>query len=337
MSKREKILAALVATTVVVFAGGFGLRAIWLKPLKELDRKIAGDRAKLDKVRAERRAFFAAEETVKNFGQRAYSDQADEASAKSGEMLTKTILQSGLPESEFSRLPVPPRKLMGSRDLEIGWSVQGEGKLQRVIDLLFLLQESPYLHRLDGLVFSPGDNPGYVRVRFRYLTLVMDPAPIVDPIDLKPKYTLESPERLIYNTIVTRDILRPYVKRQAVPRPGMPASPGTSPTPATPAGPESFRIVSLSEWMGEPEIHVRDLTNQRTLRYKPGDNLAGGTVVMVDYRRMPMPGTIGLESYSRVIVKIGPDFWAIEHGKTLAEKYKLPQNDWPEQLAKLGK
>jgi len=189
----------------------------------------------------------------------------------------------------------------------------------------------------DGLVFSPGDNAGYVRVRFRYLTLVMDPAPIVDPIDLRPKYTLESPERLIYNTIVTRDILRPYVKRQAVPRPGAPASPGTSPTPATPAGPESFRIVSLSEWMGEPEIHVRDLTNQRTLRYRPGDNLAGGTVVMVDYRRMPMPGTIGLESYSRVIVKIGSDFWAIEHGKTLAEKYKLQQNDWPEHLAKLGK
>lgn len=335
MSKREKILAALVGAAVIVLAGGFGLRAVWMKPLKELDRKKAALREKLDKVRAERRAFFAAEDTVKKFSQRAFSEELDQASAKSGEMLTKTILQSGLPESEFSRLPVGPRKLAGAS--EIGWSVQGEGKLQRVIDLLFLLQESPYLHRLDGLVFSPGETPGYVRVRFRYLTLVMEPAPIVDPIDLKPKYTLESPERLIYNTIITRDILRPYIKRQVVPKPGAPGQPGTSPTPVIPPGPESFRIVSLSEWMGEPEIHVRDLTNQRTLRYKPGDNLAGGAVVMVDYRRMPMPGTIGLESYSRVIVKIGSDFFAIEHGKTLADKYKLPPNDWPEHLAKLGK
>jgi hypothetical protein len=166
---------------------------------------------------------------------------------------------------------------------------------------------------------------------------VMEPAPIVDAVDLKPKFTLESPERLIYNTIVTRDILRPYIKRQLVPAPGAPGRPGPSPTPGVAPGPESFRIVSLSEWMGEPEIHVRDLTNQRTLRYKPGDNLAGGSIVMVDYRRMPMPGTIGLESYSRVIVKIGSDFWAIEHGKTLAEKHKLPPTDWPEQLAKLGK
>ena len=335
MNKREKILALLVGGIVVVFAGGFGLRSIWMKPLKEMDRKTSGLRERLDKVRAERRAFFAAEDAVKNYTQRAFSDELETASAKSGEMLTKTILQSGLPESEFSRLPVGPRKLAGAN--EIGWSVQGEGKLQRVIDLLFLLQESPYLHRVDGLVVSPGETAGYVRVRFRYLTLVMEPAPIVDPIDLKPKYTLESPERIIYNTIITRDILRPYVKRQPATKPGAPGQPGTSPTPGTPPGPESFRIVSLSEWMGEPEIHVRDQVNQRTLRYKPGDNLAGGTVVMVDYRRMPMPGTVGLESYSRVIVKIGTDFFAIEHGKTFADKHKLPPNDWPEQLAKLSK
>jgi hypothetical protein len=336
VSKREKILASLVGGVLVLLVGGFALRAVWMKPLKELDRKIANDRAKLDKLRAERRAFFAAEDTVKKFAQRAFSDEVEQASAKSGEMITKTILQSGLPESEFSRLPVGPRKLAGAN--EIGWSVQGEGKLQRVIDLLFLLQESPYLHRVDGLVVSPGDNPGYVRVRFRYLTLIMEPAPIVDPIDLKPKYTLESPERIIYNTIVSRDILRPYIKRQPIPKPGSPTQPGASATPpGSPPGPENFRIVSLSEWMGEPEIHVRDNINQRTLCYKPGDTLAGGPIVMVDYRRMPMPGTIGLESYSRVIVKIGADFFAIEHGKTLADKYKLPQNDWPEQLAKLGK
>lgn len=335
MSKRERILALAILAIILVFAGGFGVRAVWMKPLKELDRKTAADRAKLDKLLNERRAYFAAEELVKGFAQRAFSDEVDQASAKSGEMLTKMILQSRLPESDFSRLPVGPRKLAGAN--EIGWSVQGEGKLQRVIDVMFLLQESPHLHRLDGLVLSPGDKPGDVRVRFRYLTLVMDPAPIVDPIDLTPKYTLESPERIIYNTIVTRDILRPYIKRQPAPRPGSPPQPGSPPAPGTGPGPEGFRIVSLSEWMGEPEIHVRDNINQRTLRYKPGDNLAGGTIAMVDYRRMPMPGTIGLESYSRVIVKIDSDYWAIEHGKTLAEKYKLPPNDLPEQLAKLGK
>src|SRR5436190_19755677 len=160
-------MAALVGGIVLVFAGGFGLRAIWMKPLKELDRKIANDRARLDKVRAERRAFFAAEDAVKKHEQRTFSDELDQASAKSGEMLTKMILQSGLPESEFTRLPVGPRKLAGAN--EIGWSEQGEGTLQRVIEQVFLLQESPHLHRLDGRVSSPGGPAGYGRVRFRYL------------------------------------------------------------------------------------------------------------------------------------------------------------------------
>ena len=34
-------------------------------------------------------------------------------------------------------------------------------------------------------------------------------------------------------------------------------------TASTP-GPETCRIVALSEWKGQPEIHVRDLTQQTT-------------------------------------------------------------------------
>ena len=187
MNRREKILLWAIVTIVVVFGGGFALRTIWQKPIKEADRKVSDARAKLDKLRAERRAYFQAEDLVKQFTQRAFADQVDQASAKSGEMLTKTILKCGLPEGDFSRLPVGPRKLPGAS--EIGWTVQGDGRLSKITDLLFLLEESPYLHRVDGLTLSAGDNPGDVHVRFRFLTLVMEPAPFVDPIDLQPKYT----------------------------------------------------------------------------------------------------------------------------------------------------
>jgi hypothetical protein len=33
---------------------------------------------------------------------------------------------------------------------------------------------------------------------------------------------------------------------------------------------------------------------------------------MVDYRPLPMPGNEGLKSFSRVILKIGADYWAVE-------------------------
>ena len=333
MNPREKKLAILVGGLFGVFVVGFGGRSFFLKPLREIDKKIGGLRAKLDKVNAERRAFFTAEDAMKKVAERTFSDDLDQASAKSGLMLTRTIINSGLQEADFSRLPVGPRKLRGAR--EIGWSVRGQGELPNAVNLIFLLENSTPVHRLDNLVLSPGDTPGRVHVSFRYLTLVLDPAPVVDSIDLESQYAADSPERRAYDALVARDILRPFVRR-APPHPprGSPPPPPLPPNGTEP-GPASFQVVSLSEWMGQPEVHVRDLTNQKTLRYKVGDQLADGTIVMVDYRPMPLPGREGLKSFSRVIVKIGRDYWAIERGTTLADRHRLTPDQLPEQLSKL--
>lgn len=336
MNAREKILAGIVGGILGVLVLGFGVRAVLLKPLREIDKRTLSARDRLAKIQAERRACFAAEDRLRDLNLRAFADTVDQASAKSGELLTKYILKSGLHEDEFTRLPVGPRKLRGAQ--EIGWSVQGEGPLTDVVDLLFELQESPHLHRLDGVTASEGEFPGMVKVRFRYLTLVMDSAPEVQRKELVPRFTLDSAERHIFDGIINRDILRPYIKRPPPPPP--PVAPGTAPgtTPPKPGsvpGPESFRIVSLSEWMGQPEVHVRDLTAQKTLRYKTGEPFAGGTLVCVDYRPLPMPGNAFLRSDSRVIVRIGQEYWAIERGRTLAEKHRLPPEQLPAGLAKI--
>jgi hypothetical protein len=46
-----------------------------------------------------------------------------------------------------------------------------------------------------------------------------------------------------------------------------------------------------------------------------------------------MPGKEPLQSYSRVILRIGKDYWAIERGNTLAEKRKLAAADLPAGLS----
>jgi hypothetical protein len=331
LNKREKILAGAVGGILGLFIVGFGVRATFITPLREIDKHIATSRDRIAKIQNERRAYFAAEDRIKAATLRTFADNTDQASAKSGELLTRQILKSGLDEDEFTRLPLGPRKLRGAE--EIGWSVQGEGPLADVVDMLFLLQESPQVHRLDGVTVSAGETPGVVKVRFRYLTLVMDNAPEVQRKELAAKYTLESAERHIFDGIVNRDLLRPYIKRQPPPPPpgSTPGKPGS--TPGSP-GPETFRIVSLSEWNGQPEVHVRDLTAQKTIRYKPGEPFAGGTLVCVDYRPLPMPGNSFLRSDSRVIVRINNEYWAVERGKTLAEKHKLGPEQLPTELAK---
>lgn len=335
MNRRKKILAVAVGGIVGLLVLGLGVRAVILNPLREIDKRIATSRERLAKIQNERRTYFAAEDRMKATALRTFADALDQASAKSGELLTKHILKSGLHEDEFTRLPVGPRKLRGAQ--EIGWSVQGEGPLNDVVDLLFVLQESPHVHRLDGLTVSDGEVPGMAKVNFRYLTLVMDPAPEVQRKELAAAYALDSAQRHIFDGIVTRDLLRPYIKRPPPPPP--PVAPGsppgaTPPPPGSPPGPETFRVVSLSEWMGQPEVHVRDLTAQKTLRYKPGEPFAGGTLACVDYRSLPMPGNSFLRSDSRVIVRIGNEYWAIERGRTLAEKHKLSLEQLPAELAK---
>ena len=335
MNRREKILAGLVGGIVGVLVLGLGLRAVLLNPLREIDKRIAGSRERLAKIQNERRTYFVAEDRMKAVALRTFADDLEQASATSGELLTKHILASGLHEDEFTRLPIGPRKLRGAQ--EIGWNVQGEGPLTHVVDLLFVLEESPQLHRLEGLTVTSGEVPGMVKVSLRYLTLVLDPAPDVQRKELAATHTLDSAQRHLFNGIATRDLLRPYIKRPPPPPP--PVVPGTPsgttpPQPGTPPGPETFRIVSLSEWMGQPEVHVRDLTAQKTLRYKPGEPFAGGTLACVDYRPLPMPGNALLRSDSRVIVRIGNEYWAIERGRTLAEKHKLSTEQLPAELAK---
>jgi hypothetical protein len=83
-------------------------------------------------------------------------------------------------------------------------------------------------------------------------------------------------------------------------------------------------------------VVVLDTTAQKTRRYKTGDELAGGKIVSVDYREMPMPDSFAL-SESRVIVQIGSEFFAIERGRTLADKRKLELDQLPRDIANLVK
>lgn len=323
MKPREKILAGVVVGIIALLLLFAGLRSAVTKPVDALKKQTAALREKLRKAEQERREYFDAEDALKSITQRTFALDLNQASARSGEMITKQLALAGLSESDFTRLPVGPRRLRGAS--EMGWSVQGKGDLRRVLNLLFLLENSPQAHRVEGVTLSAHDKPGEIKVRFLYLTLVVEPAPDVAMVELKPKADLESPARLAYDTILERDILRPYVKA-----PVPPPAPSTAPGVPAPGGPESMRVVSLSEWDGHPEVHIRDLSRNSTRRFKPGDKLEDHSeIVAVDYRALPLPRNPILTSHSRVILKVGGEFFAVERGQTLAEKRKLDETLWP--------
>jgi hypothetical protein len=321
MKRRETVLLGAIGCLFLLFIGAYGIRTVFVKPLKELKSQIAVLRDKLRQNNQDQQAYVSAQHYLKEVAPRLFGGEADTATAEAGKMLTEQIVRLGLQESQFSRVPVGPRRLRGAQ--EVGWSVQGEGPLAKMIDLIFVLEQTPQVHRLENLVLSGGEQPGRIKARFRYLALVVEVKDARPKADLQPKFTLDSPQRRFYDGIVQRDLLRPYV-----PRPPADATAGARQASAL----DGLRVVSLSQWGGVPEVDICEMNSMKISIFKVGDTLAGGQIVMIDYRPLPMPGKPGFVSDSRVILKLGTNYWAVERGQTLSAKYPLAPEQLPTEL-----
>lgn len=98
-------------------------------------------------------------------------------------------------------------------------------------------------------------------------------------------------------------------------------------------GLDALVVTGLPARGAEAEVHLgmRGQDPQKIL--KIGDKLSIGQVVMVDYRELPKPGGKPDEtSLSRVILKIGKDYWAVEIGDALGTRRVLRPKELPDRL-----
>ena len=188
------------------------------------------------------------------------------------------------------------------------------------------------LHRIENLSVQPGGDVATRRISFRYLALLFGPMSGVTLVTEEAALVPNEGRRKQLAAITRRALFRPYVKRPPPPPP--PPPPPKKADPPPPSGPETYRLVSLSEWKGRSEVVVLDTNKGLTTKYRTGDELAGGKVVAVDYRTLPRPKNPDLESSSRVIISADNALWAIESGDTLADKYELSADRLPPDLRK---
>ena len=345
MNRREKILAAITGLFVLTFLGYILVDQLILSPSAESDARAKKLRKEIgDLQRANRRKYTylrqAREAAAQSFGTNEVQVADDLL-----ERLKHLLNRSRLSDETQSLSPVTGGTAGGTYK-EIGRSGRVSGTLSNAIDFLYLVKQEPGLHRLDNLTITPKQG-GRVDLQFRYMTLVLSkpkgyqlatttsaPAPARE-VDLN------ADPRLQYNVIVARDLFRPYVKKPAAvvvaprpapptPRPRPPAR--RAPPPPTPTRSGRFKVVDLSSWADQQEVVVRDIQTGQTRVYKPGAPLASGKIVMIDYRQLPRPDKPLLLSPSRVILQIGPDYWAIELGQSLTDKRRLKAEQLPQAL-----
>ena len=147
---------------------------------------------------------------------------------------------------------------------------------------------------------------------------------------------MDAEARKLYEPIALRDLFRPYIRRIVVPPTPEPVAvpeKRTRPVPVPRAPATShFRVVGLPDWTEKQEVFVADSATRQVRSYKPGDTLGGGVIALVDYRPMPSPANPEILSPSRVILKVGPEYFAVELGQDLTEKRRLPDSMLPEEI-----
>jgi hypothetical protein len=326
VDKRTKLLAWLAIGTAGLLVAGLLVRGLVVGPLRTIDDQIRQYEVKLASLQKARSTLRAAETQVRAAAAKGFGTGLVGAEANLGALLTQRIMQVGLHEAQFTRTPIGHRRLFGAQ--EVGWTIQGQGPLARVLDLVFVLQTDPRLHRVEGLALSPVRPADHVRVRFSYLTLVVNATPATKLLDPPVEANLDSPARRRYDAITRRDLLRPSI-------PGEEPAPPEAPLSADQLErkqEENLKVVSLSSWDGQPEVDLFDAEHHRLLVRRPGDKLLDGEVVMLDFHPLPVPGASGLLSYSRLVWRIGDAYWAVEPGQTLADRRRLSPAELPAEL-----
>ncbi len=360
MSKRERIIMAVVGGFVAIGFGYLVVHGWLLKPAATYNERIASHRKDLKRLNKANDREPRFRKRIETFLSRThagtYDAEGDATRRLAAQRLRELAVGSNLPEESLDLVSFTGGADVAGRYREIGWSVRTRGTLAELTNFLYLLKSQPQVYRIDNIDAEPDWETGKVDLRFKYVTLALsageevktkdetkdasatDPATQPAPTPAADPIRMDTPERKLYDAIASRDLFRPYIK-QTPPPPVRPTPKPTTPKPATPRPKPStdqyFRVVGLTNWTSDvaaAAILITDSRNKQTIEHAIGDDLADGKIVAVDYRPLPMPDEAEILSPSRVIVEIGSDHWAIELGHTLAQKRKLSGDDVPMAL-----
>ncbi len=255
-------------------------------------------------------------------------------------ILTGLLHRSGLGSDRFSLKPMSGQRVAKAYT-EAGWVVSARGTAKEVAAFCHLLSEQPFLLKVNDLTLTPVPRSDQLKIQARCSTIVVKlPAKRKMPATISrvgsEAVKIEPAQQQHLAALVGRDMFLPYIAQPVVvtpPQPDPPVADEESTTTEPPGPPPTqFVIVGLPSWQGEPDVMVKDTQSGEIQAYHPGDALAGGKIAMVDYRAMPRQDDPELMCHSRVIIKIGPEYWAIDLGQTLADKRKLNTDDLPEML-----
>ncbi|MCC5828010.1 MAG: hypothetical protein JJU36_01055 [Phycisphaeraceae bacterium] len=338
MNPREKRLAVIVGALLLSVGGLFIVKQAVIDPLDRLRVEIRNARVQYedneDRILLARRQSLQAEELT----ELTFSKDVREAAALSRQRLVELLQRTML---EVRLNPLDNETIdRAAGDVAVGWSITTRGRLENIHDFLFLLQNDPYVNRLENIRITPVARSPEYNLTLRYQTLVMPSAiarPATEPL---PFASLEDHRRDEHWQLVSRNIMRPFLARPPPPPPPPPQpeqpqqaqQPPPPPPPPQPTARPEFLLVGIFEHPQGVDISFKNTQTQRVTTMQIGDRLAGGEIVMAELRWRPDPRDENNQRPSRVIVRIDDSYWAIDLSMILRDRYRLTPDRLPEDL-----
>ena len=345
---RQKLTTVAVAVFVFGSIGYLAVRSLLLSPLDEMDQREQRLTKELRMLKTANLWLGEYRNQLADYDARTFGSEEYPVRAALDRWIHHLGQRSGLEQSLSVELQLGSASPKAYR--EIVASIQAAGSMDQVLHFLYLLREDPYLSRVRSMNIRE-TREGLVTLRVQYATLVLlrgqdagaDPDEVLATTrrpTSQPAGNLNSPQREVYDAIAARNVFRPYQQRRVVrqtPRRDPPRNdpPTRQPTPTPPARRPRYLLVSLSGYVDNPDICIYDVLSRQVTEYKVGEDLdpvPGAKIAMVDYRSMPLPDKPEFTSTSRIVLKIGPEYWAVELGQHLMEKRLLKAAQLPEQL-----
>jgi len=340
MSRRDKIVAAVVAAAAALALLYALADRLILGPIEKLDRQERALVTGSNELRVENARLRRHVHEYVALRKRTFADTTLRAGVLVGRRINELARRAGLEQGELTVQTFTRGGGAGSFS-QVGCRLHGTMSLRRLTNLLYLLREDAYLHRITTLKLQPQKDRDQVAVALLYATPVLDgklPGRVVDRRQAATRpaepASLTSAGRSAYDVIPERNLFKPYVPRTVRrPPPRRPERRPSRPDPPAPA-PRAPRVVvtGLPARDGHPEVHLTRPNRPEAKVYKVGDKLPVGRIVMVDYRVLPHPSDPKRRSSGRVILRVGKDYWAVERGQSLDQRRLLRPEELPEAL-----
>ena len=198
-SSRERTLAFILLTVIVLLAGGFGVLQLVFKPMRDRDASIALLKTEIEKKRDEIRKIQAEKPKLERWRQMSLPADSDLASREYEKFLSDLLRQSNFAAGAFSVTSKKDSKsgpTLGVKKepiyTKLTYTVTTHGELPSLLAFLERFYRTGLLHQIRNLsiqrplTVSPGQKPNDLDINLTVEALVLQGAqnrPFLAPVD----------------------------------------------------------------------------------------------------------------------------------------------------------